>query len=263
MMWMAFLAVLAVAGLFGLFRLLRGLDKTVRGEPQPPFPSSDYHWPDILFGGALTAFFLFSIVVADPSAEVVNRQVLLNGSFFYFSLVVAILSFLILRGVSPVRIFGLQSSGWQGLLGFGFLVLLAAYPVIMALQMVSYSVFHAGAGAQPVVQFLVSSPGWLDRGAVILLAVVAAPVAEEVVFRGYLYGVARRYAGRWGALGASSLLFAAIHMHWPSMAGLFVLGLILALAYEKTRSLWVPIFMHSIFNGVSVVMTVLWPDLVP
>jgi membrane protease YdiL (CAAX protease family) len=262
-MWTVLLTVLALAGMVFCFRLLRHLDESVTGGEQVPFPVADYRWPDIVFGGALTAFFLFSIMVADPTAEAVNRQVLLNGSFFYFSLVVAILSFLLLRGLSPVRLFGLRAPDQPKRIGYGVLILLAAYPVIMALQMMSYAVFSTDGGAQPVVQFLVSSPGWLDRGAVVLLAVVAAPVAEEVVFRGYLYGVARRYAGRLGALGASSLLFAAIHLHGPSMAGLFVLGLVLALAYEKTRSLWVPITLHSIFNGASVAMTLLWPDLVP
>ena len=93
------------------------------------------------------------------------------------------------------------------------------------------------------------------------MAVVVAPVAEEVVFRGYLYGVLRRYGGRIPAILVSSLLFAAIHVHLPSLLGLGVLAVILCLLYERTGSLWSTIAMHAAFNASTLVMLVLWPDL--
>jgi membrane protease YdiL (CAAX protease family) len=47
-------------------------------------------------------------------------------------------------------------------------------------------------------------------------------------------------------------MFAAVHSnveHWPA---LFVLGVGMGYAYEKSGSLWRPIFIHALFNGVTI-----------
>jgi membrane protease YdiL (CAAX protease family) len=94
-----------------------------------------------------------------------------------------------------------------------------------------------------------------------LIAVVAAPLAEELIFRGCLYGILRQIGGRLLAIAVSSLLFALIHGHLPSLAGLMVLSVGLSLLYEKTGSLWAPILLHAAFNGLSIYGTLQWPDL--
>jgi membrane protease YdiL (CAAX protease family) len=96
----------------------------------------------------------------------------------------------------------------------------------------------------------------------LLLALIVAPLAEEFVFRGYLYGVVRKWGGRGCAIGTTSLLFAAIHLHLPSMAALFFLGVVLALIYELTRRLWIPCVLHAIFNGISAGVVLFWPEFV-
>ena len=58
----------------------------------------------------------------------------------------------------------------------------------------------------------------------------------------------------------SAPVFAAIHAHIPSLAGLFVLAVALTLVYEGAGSLWAPILMHSLFNGLTVILTLAWPD---
>ena len=93
------------------------------------------------------------------------------------------------------------------------------------------------------------------------MAVIVAPVAEEIIFRGYFYGVIRRFGGRIPALLTSSLLFAAIHVHLPSIPGLFILAMILCFLYERTASLWAPIALHAAFNATTIVFLILWPEL--
>ena len=61
--------------------------------------------------------------------------------------------------------------------------------------------------------------------------------------------------GAWPAIAISSLLFTMTHAdagHWPA---LFVLGICMGYAYEKSGSLFRPIFIHSIFNAISVIAT--------
>jgi len=66
----------------------------------------------------------------------------------------------------------------------------------------------------------------------------------------------RSYLGRpWPAILLTSVLFATVHgnvTHWPA---LFVLSLGLGYAYEKSGSLLRPLFMHAMFNGISILGT--------
>jgi membrane protease YdiL (CAAX protease family) len=84
------------------------------------------------------------------------------------------------------------------------------------------------------------------------MAVIVAPVAEEVIFRGYLYPVVKKYAGTTVALLLTAVLFAVLHGHVPSIPALTMLAVCLGLAYEKSGSLLVPMIMHAVFNAVSV-----------
>jgi membrane protease YdiL (CAAX protease family) len=85
-----------------------------------------------------------------------------------------------------------------------------------------------------------------------VMAVVVAPVAEEVIFRGYLYPVGKRYLGPFLSLAVTGILFAILHGHAASVPALFTLAVCLGLAYEKTGSLLVPMIMHAVFNAVSI-----------
>jgi membrane protease YdiL (CAAX protease family) len=89
-----------------------------------------------------------------------------------------------------------------------------------------------------------------------LAVMVAAPLSEELVFRGALQ---RLFLDRpWSphvAVFATALLFAAVHSFaWPTPVALFVLGLGLGYLALRTHSLVAPIVLHSLFNGVSYVL---------
>jgi membrane protease YdiL (CAAX protease family) len=53
---------------------------------------------------------------------------------------------------------------------------------------------------------------------------------------------------RWFAFGASAGLFALLHGNWMSALPLFVVGLVLAVSYERTGRIAVPMFAHALFN---------------
>jgi membrane protease YdiL (CAAX protease family) len=88
-----------------------------------------------------------------------------------------------------------------------------------------------------------------ERLAVVISAVVIAPLSEELFFRGIIYGVAKKYGGVAAALIFNATLFAFIHGSLPAFGGLFILAACLTLAYEFSGSLYVPIVMHACFNA--------------
>jgi membrane protease YdiL (CAAX protease family) len=97
---------------------------------------------------------------------------------------------------------------------------------------------------------------WPGLIAAVVFLGLLTPVAEEVYFRGVLYGWLR---GRWRvALAAplSAVPFAAMHFFypWPLMAMVGGLGLILALVYEVSGSLWPPIAIHATYNSLAITL---------
>ena len=98
-----------------------------------------------------------------------------------------------------------------------------------------------------------------DLGSTAAVAVFLAPLVEEPMFRGGVFGLLRN-TGRIAAYAASMLLFALYHIWGFALADpkawLYVLqylpaGFLLARCYEKTDSLWTAVFLHMTVNGVS------------
>lgn len=82
-------------------------------------------------------------------------------------------------------------------------------------------------------------------------AVVAAPIVEELFFRGILQRLVERMTGRAVfAIVAASLLFMAIHDPWTTRPPIFVLSMFLGWLYFRTGSILAPIAMHALFNAL-------------
>lgn len=86
---------------------------------------------------------------------------------------------------------------------------------------------------------------------VLLLTVLAAPLFEEFIFRGLIFGGLRRLGGALPAAAASAALFAIVHPA-VSMAPVFVLGVCTAWAYERSKSLLAPMLVHATYNAMVV-----------
>lgn len=96
-----------------------------------------------------------------------------------------------------------------------------------------------------------------------LLATVVflVPVAEELLFRGYLQGYLMGRTTRWKAIMLTSLLFVLFHIspnqgvtNITVMLSLFPLSCYLGHLREKQQSLWAPIALHATFNSISILM---------
>jgi membrane protease YdiL (CAAX protease family) len=97
-----------------------------------------------------------------------------------------------------------------------------------------------------------------DFGAVpfqILLIVIAAPISEEVCFRGMVFGGLRERLSRLPAALISAVIFGALHAFTglEAVPPLIVFGFILALLYEKTGSIVPGIVLHMLNNSVALI----------
>ena len=95
----------------------------------------------------------------------------------------------------------------------------------------------------------------------LLVSIAAAPLTEEIAFRGYAMGLLRRHFGPIGALVVSSLMFAAAHLThglYPTkLLVYFLVGLGLAATVWRTGSLLPAMVVHSF--GDLVFFTLVWP----
>jgi membrane protease YdiL (CAAX protease family) len=252
------IAILAAATAVSAIALRRALPKALANPCG--FPEARWGWPEGMLSGGLVALFL--LMAAGSSgrpAPAIGIEALVKSGAVYAGLVCFVLGFLVFRGFDISSAFGLRSGGWGPRVVGGWLLM--ALPPIFLVQVLVFTWIGPEQGLQPIVEFLMNSSGWRARAAVIAVAVVAAPVTEELIFRGCLYGVARKSIGRIPAIFLTSILFALIHWHAPSLPGLTLIGLALVLVYERCGSLWAPMAMHAAFNALNIAAAILWPDL--
>lgn len=110
-----------------------------------------------------------------------------------------------------------------------------------------------GADANPLTLF---PGGGFSAVILVLVVVVIAPFAEEVVFRGVLLPA---FGARWGAfvgVAASSALFAGLHFSAYVLFPIAVAALLFALLVVRFRSLWPAYLAHATFNGIAVVLLI-------
>ncbi|MEA3227130.1 MAG: CPBP family intramembrane glutamic endopeptidase [Planctomycetota bacterium] len=146
------------------------------------------------------------------------------------------------------------------------LYLLAVWPLIMAAIWLTIYFAQQASGhdyqMQPHQQLEIAAqhPQLALRVLIFIGAVVIGPLFEELMFRGLIQTMMRSFLFQvgnraWLAIVFSSGLFVIMHQdmgHWPA---LFVLGVCMGYAYEKSGSLWRPIFIHAIFNATAVIAT--------
>ena len=84
-----------------------------------------------------------------------------------------------------------------------------------------------------------------------LVLVVAVPVAEEILFRGYLFGKLKKHAPIWAAIVITSIVFAALHGSWNVAIDTFALSIVLCVLRQITGSIWPSILLHIAKNGIA------------
>jgi membrane protease YdiL (CAAX protease family) len=109
---------------------------------------------------------------------------------------------------------------------------------------------------QQPVELMRSAHTLATQIALPILAVIIAPFAEELFFRGFLQGLLRKHCGSNLAIFGTALFFASAHTNVFLFLPLFVLGLMLGYLYDRTQSLAAPIAMHFCQNAVTLCVTV-------
>ena len=115
---------------------------------------------------------------------------------------------------------------------------------------------------RPVPEFMVHAYRTVHFTPLLWVAfVAAAPLAEEVVFRGFFFkGIESTKIGGTGAVLLSSFGWAALHIQYDlyNIGTIFVFGLLLGIARLKSRSIYVPTLMHAMWDLMATTETAIY-----
>lgn len=232
---------------------------SANGPGQDLLPSAGWGWRHSL-AGLLMAFAPVLVLSILASGSTVSPETVSQVSTV--SLVALLADSLIMYGwqiaaawLFSLRVHGEKVSAW----GFRRPTSAFFWTIPLALLAVYAITFFHDLLVHPERQDILTRFPRTPTGIALLfiLAVVIAPLFEELFFRGFLF---RGLANSWGwVLGAaaSSAAFGVAHAQLTIFVPLFALGFALAWVYKRTGSLWTAIAFHALFNAISVVVWVL------
>jgi membrane protease YdiL (CAAX protease family) len=210
-------------------------------------------------GGIFASVFaeLIGTAFGSPSAHPTPAVNLVANFLFDGAFVSAALYFTTIRGVMGRADFGYRRIPWR--LGAGAVVI--AGVAYYAITLVYGALVHVHGTDKLPSDLGVHRSNWAAAGACLFVC-VAAPMAEEFFFRGFLFGVLRhmqisvgtREIGPWVAAVIVALLFGLAHFDSAQpqyLIPLGFLGFVLCLVRWRTRSLYPCMALHSINNSIA------------
>ncbi len=258
------MAILAAAGVFG-----------PRGLSQAPYRGCPLAPGDLLvaLGIYLAGIILFQGIALAVFGDAIRDSTLSSRQIAWMGLLSVMLTHL------PVALWTVWRAGLNrraqrtlGLLprahplaeiGLGALALIAVAPLVhLAMligQMIAVGLFdvHPDPLAHETLVQMRQAPDAVSIAIILVVVLLAAPLLEEIVFRGLMHNVLAHLLGerhRWTIILIASIIFTLVHagiVGTYGLGGLFVLSITLGWLYERTGSLWPPIVLHLLFNAVN------------
>ncbi|MBW4633111.1 MAG: CPBP family intramembrane metalloprotease [Iphinoe sp. HA4291-MV1] len=124
-----------------------------------------------------------------------------------------------------------------------------ALPIVVIVSLINQQLWQGQGGSNPLLQLALESQDTVALAIFFFTAAIAAPIFEEVLFRGFLLPSLTRYLSVWGSILASSFLFAVAHLSLSEILPLFALGIVLGVVYTRSRNLLAPMLLHSLWNS--------------
>ena len=151
------------------------------------------------------------------------------------------------------------TSGPFKLILAGFLSWCAIIPMVLVSALIASNFLGSQGSDNPVLSQISMVANSKNFAAIALLyftVAAAAPFFEEIIFRGFLYSSLKMKWGIFPAILVSAFVFAFIHFDKGGALMLFALGPVLAVSYERSRSLLPAMIAHGLWNGGSFAMAV-------
>lgn len=194
----------------------------------------------------------FGVTKDLPKEELVRRMLaasLASGPIIVFGV------FLAMRAAGlPWWMIGVTKQGWKSAVVEGVRVCIEWLPIVVCINVLVREIFKDERQINTVEEVLLNHPP-LDLALLASAAVlIRAPILEELMFRGLFQSWFNTLTA-WPAILSAAIVFAAVHSSaWPDPIPLVLVGVMLGLAFQRTRNLLAPVVAHATFNGVMTVV---------
>lgn len=211
--------------------------------------------------GSAVSVFLAGVLVGDDLGLGGDGGSLLTPRTLFLAIVVsdavllgAVYLLLVRRGVTTWKGLGLSAGGARhpilAGLGYGLLFMLVSGGISLALA-------AFGVQQDQAQQFPVEGAGAWGKAGILLAGIAFAPFAEEIFFRGFIFRAMAERKGLTRGLVYSSALFALVHGNVAAFLPLLAGAAVLATAFRRSGTLWVPMVAHAFNNTVALVALVM------
>ena len=148
--------------------------------------------------------------------------------------------------------FRTSTAGRPKLVAAGILGWCSAVPLVLTAALLANKLFGVQGSDNPVLGQIMQAASASSIPATLtfyLTLGVLAPFFEEILFRGFIYASLKTKIGSSWAIVSSAALFALMHFDRGGALMLFVIGVVLAFLYERTRSLVPSMICHGMWNS--------------
>jgi membrane protease YdiL (CAAX protease family) len=146
----------------------------------------------------------------------------------------------------PQSLFQLHNKNWFLWAIGGYLT---AIPLVFLVSFLNQQIWAGKGGSNPLLLLTLQSQDQFALFILFITASIAAPIFEEIIFRGFLLPSLTRYLSVGNAIVISGLLFAIAHLSLAEILPLMTLGIILGIVYTRSRSLLASMMVHSLWNS--------------
>jgi uncharacterized protein len=257
-------ALPAIGGIIGIFLLIGFAVQWVRRRSLDPLLAWNvpWTWETILqvlmvgffFSGQIVLPLLIKAVGIDFSAFG-GRASAVNTLIFYVLMATSALTILYLsiKRYFPLPEDWFRPTGKRNWFLWGLGGYFVALPLMLLVSVINQQIWQGQGGSNPLLQIVLEEGDPVALGMFFFTAAIAAPVFEEILFRGFLLPSLTRYFPVSGAIALSSLIFATAHLSLSEILPLTVLGAILGFVYTRSRGLLSSIMLHSLWNSVTMI----------
>lgn len=124
-----------------------------------------------------------------------------------------------------------------------------ALPLVILVSLLNQELWQGQGGSNPILPLALEGRDSVAIVLFCLTACVAAPMFEEIFFRGFLLPSLTRYLPVWGAIIVSGFVFALAHLSFSEVLPLATLGIVLGIVYTRSRNLLASMLLHGLWNA--------------
>ncbi len=132
---------------------------------------------------------------------------------------------------------------------WGFGGYLLAIPAVLLVSLINQQIWQGQGGSNPLLYLAVQAQDKVALLIFFVTAAIAAPLFEEIMFRGFLLPSLTRYLSVSTSIVISGFIFAIAHLSLSEVLPLTVLGIILGTVYTRSRNILAPMLLHGLWNS--------------